>query len=129
MDRIRALHDTGTVEIRWCTTWVGDTGQLSAMFGLPTFPDAYTDDVAAEHRWNKLNAALEVVESGRPLIWVDDFAIPAADDFDAGHRVTMEAAGAMLVEPDHRHGITPDDMNRIEAYVRGYAMAGQGGQA
>jgi len=118
MARIRALHETGMVEIRWCTTWVGDTGQLSRLFELPTFPDAYAEDDAAEHTWNKLNAALEVVQSGRPLVWVDDFAIPKADDFDAEHRQALEAAGALLIETDHRCGLTPGEMDRIETYCR-----------
>jgi hypothetical protein len=115
IDRIGALHDSGLVEIRWATTWVEHgTDQIERLTGLPAFPHAYRHIQGVRHRDAKLNAALDVAGFGHRLIWTDDDAIPAAGP----DRETLDAAGALLVVPDERRALRPEDLDAIEAYVR-----------
>ncbi|HYY11924.1 MAG TPA: hypothetical protein VE781_13380 [Kineosporiaceae bacterium] len=41
VERIRALHRSGRVEIRWASTWIGSTPALAAALALPDFEPAY----------------------------------------------------------------------------------------
>jgi hypothetical protein len=75
--RIRALHATGGVTIRWCSTWCADVAQIERLFGLPSLDRCWADPIsstAAAHA--KLATARAVLAQGRRLIWTDDEAVP-----------------------------------------------------
>lgn len=123
IDRLRALHTSGAASIRWATTWIDhEVTQIERLVGLPPLGLTYPPDAAravsetfrTEHRAAKLAAALAVVRSGARLIWVDDDAIPAAGP----DRDELDAAGALLIAPDDRRGLRPEDLDMIEEYAR-----------
>lgn len=116
VDRVRAIHDSGTVEIRWCTTWCGDTEALETVLGLPTFEPCWTDN---RNGWAgsaaKLAAARQVLADDRRLIWTDDNEVPEPDDPLFGE---LTAAGrALLIRPDKWFGLLSGDLDAIEAFA------------
>jgi hypothetical protein len=101
MKEIRTLLPD--VEVRWATTWIdAGTSQLEDLLGLPELAVAYPPDPARRptsshfrtaHLLAKTRAALDVLRSGRRLIWTDDDAIPPAGP----DRDVLDAAGALLI--------------------------------
>ena len=123
MTRLCALHASNTVEIQWATSWVGETSQLETLFGLPTFPDALLTSAAvagreitsiADIQAAKRAAALDVVSADRRLIWVDDEAFSG----NWPPRAFIEADGHLLIQPKPSRGLRPEDMDRIELFLR-----------
>lgn len=116
--RIRTLQSQGLVEIRWCTSWCSIADLLELAFSFPALPRALDArqcnlppgqlDVA------KADAALAVWRENRRLIWTDDTAVLAA----AGLHAQLTAGGrGLLIAPDHRYGLGPQDMEHIELYA------------
>lgn len=58
-------------------------------------------------------AALDIVANGRRLLWTDDNAIWRSGP----EREQLEAAGALLISPDERRGLQPDDVTTIRAWI------------
>lgn len=107
--RIRELHRSGRVEIRWASTWNPWVGEIERLLALPPLARAFNEPVTGEGaRQAKLAAAHAVLAEGRRLIWTDDEAIP--ED-------RSKLAGALLIEPLYRQGLQPEDMDRIEAFL------------
>ncbi|GIE88779.1 HAD domain-containing protein [Actinoplanes regularis] len=113
LDRIRALHRTGTVEIRWCTTWCGHADQLERLFGLPHFEPCWLDNLnPREAATAKLAAARQVVASGHPLIWTDD-----ADISPSAHDELSGLDRVLLITPKPNRGLQPEHLDAIETFV------------
>jgi hypothetical protein len=120
IDRIRAIHASGAVEVRWSTTWCGWPNQLDhlgQLFDLD-LPRAFGDRPMSK-TWGdlKVEAALAVLAEGRRLIWTDD------GEVEAGRRLfpalaQAEAAGqALLIAPESVLGLQPEHMAQIEAFA------------
>jgi hypothetical protein len=111
--RIRRLHSSGVVEVRWCSTWCAWSDQLERLFRLPALACAFTTTVDAPAA--KLAAARAVLAGGDHLIWTDDDEVPAGgpllDELTATGR-------ALLIRPDARRGLTPAHLDEIEAFAR-----------
>ncbi|MEN3305778.1 MAG: hypothetical protein V7603_1980 [Micromonosporaceae bacterium] len=121
LNRIRALHASGMVEIRWCTTWCPDAENLERLFRLPALPRALDMNPVprgAEGQALKLAAAKRVLEDeGRYLVWTDDDAVPASWLL----REELAADGrALLISPPPRRGLQPPDMDAIEEFARAH---------
>lgn len=113
LDHIRTLHRSGTVEIRWCTTWCPHAGQLERLFALPQLEPCWHDNLAPpEAAVAKLAAAHEVLKSGRPLIWTDDADIPPA-----AHEELPRLGRTLLITPRPNRGLQPEHLDAIEAFV------------
>ncbi len=124
IDRIRALHESGLVEIRWCSTWCGDTVNLAAALGLPAFPDCWDDyRNGFEGSRAKLDAARAVAAEGRPLIWTDDDLTPV--EGNALYDELSDAVPTLLIRPDDRHGLQPRHLDAIEAFIAEEAEVGR----
>lgn len=122
VERMRELGQSPAVEIRWATTWVPWIDQIEQLLGLPHWPAAYDGPYegagpAVPTPWRKLDAAHAVLEDERrPLIWTDDDAIPTdGDDFE---RLTIGRPSALLIRPAPHHGLQPDHLHAIEAFLR-----------
>jgi hypothetical protein len=123
VDRIRSLHRSGTVEVRWCTTWCPWADQLERMLALPPLVRTLTAEQVVSPRVSlpaKLAVALEVMlVERRPLIWTDDEAVPQGGP----NRDLLEAAGMpmLLVAPRMSRGLQRADLDAIEAFAAGLA--------
>jgi hypothetical protein len=94
---------SGTVEIRWCTTWCPHADQLERLFRLPELERALDMDPVppAPDSWPlKLAAARAVLGEGRTLVWTDDDAIP-------GPRVVRELWPMAAAHPRHLRAVAP----------------------
>lgn len=120
--RMKQLHETGAVEIRWLTTWCHNAANMIAPgLGLPL--DCAVEG-AEDHLdrdiqgwWKSVTAKrLSDAEPDRPLIWTDD-------DLDYAERNgevnwLRERSGATFAyAPDWKQGITPQYLDRIEAFI------------
>lgn len=117
IDRIRALHTAGLVEVRWCSTWCPDAGQLERLLRLPSLSRALdmSPVPGGAAGWPlKLAAARQVLADGRLLVWTDDEAIPGP----GAVRDALETDGrALLIAPKSNRGLQPADMDAIEAFT------------
>lgn len=120
IDRLRALHSSGTVEIRWCTTWCGIPAvldQLSKQLDLlfePSFGDRPMSKTWGDM---KLDAALAVLDEGRRLIWVDDEEATAARRLFPAIAKAEADGRALLVEPESALGLQPEHFEAIDAFA------------
>jgi hypothetical protein len=119
LDRVRALHDDGKVEIRWCTTWCPEADRLERLWRLPSLARSLDADPMPRGAdcWPlKLDAALGVLAEGRRLIWTDDEALPApGPDRD----VLTTGGRALLIAPRPQRGLQPTDLDLIEKFAAG----------
>ncbi len=125
--RLRALHESGRVEIQWLTTWTTDADRLLAEpMGLPrgltthartdAAPTGFAGRLGGRPSSSKLAAAREVAEAepDRRIVWVDDdLAEQAADTGD------WLAANphVLVVAPDLFVGLTHEQLDAIEAWL------------
>lgn len=112
--RIRKLIRAGLVEVRWCSTWCGDTAGLEAAFALDPLPSAFT----FEHKWQvrelKMQAAEDVLAAGDRLVWTDDQEVPSFGPiYDA---MTADGKG-LLIRPAGARGLQPGHIEQIERFV------------
>lgn len=114
IQRIRALHRSGLVEIRWCTTWCGDTSGLEHVFGLPALTSAFEVPAGRYVGDVKLAAARQVLADGRRLIWADDDEVPTSGDL---YDELTRDDRSLLVRPDSRTGLLPEHMDAIETFA------------
>lgn len=120
LDRIREVHRSGAVEIRWCSTWCGYPDQLAALaraFRLDlasSFGDRPMSKTWAEL---KAEAALAVLAAGRRLIWTDD------DEIGAARRMFPELAAAeadgraLLIAPRANRGLQAEHLDLIMEFA------------
>ena len=78
VSKVRRLVRSGTVDVRWAATWCPWANQLEHLFTLPDLPRQFAPHEVTIERApiSKLNAALAIARSGRPLVWTGDDAIP-----------------------------------------------------
>jgi hypothetical protein len=119
IDRIRALHVAGTVEVRWCTTWCPEAERLEKLWQLPPLARSLSADPMPRGAacWPlKLAAAWDVLDEGRRLIWTDDEALPEPGP----DRDELTADGrALLIAPRASCGLQPADLDLIEKFAGG----------
>jgi hypothetical protein len=119
IQRIKALHTSGAVEARWCTTWCSNADQLERLFKLPILGRAFTGELRGfECSEAKLAAARAVLAEGRRLIWTDDVEVPIERNEPALYAELTAGGKALLIRPDERGGLRPEHMEEIEAFVR-----------
>ena len=120
VDRIRALHTGGTVEVRWCTTWCPEAERLERLWRLPVLGRSLEADPMPRGSgcWPlKRYAARSVLAGeGRRLIWTDDDALPPPGP----ERDELTADGrALLIAPRANRGLQPADLHLIEKFAQG----------
>ncbi|MFG1863061.1 HAD domain-containing protein [Microbispora bryophytorum] len=115
LDRIRALHRTGGVEIRWCSTWCADADQMERLFALPRLTRAWSEQLSSTAAATaKLAAARQVLAHGRGLIWTDDVEVPTSGPV---HDELTKGGRALLIAPLPSRGLQPEHMDAIEDFV------------
>jgi hypothetical protein len=121
IQRINAIERAGAAEVRWSSTWCGepaDLANLSDRIGLH-LDSAFTER-AAHQTWAemKAEAAIAVLQTGRPLVWTDDTEAVIAQDFYPQLREAAQNGRALLIAPRPNRGLQPDDLDRIEAFCK-----------
>ena len=119
IDRIRALHESGRVTVRWCTTWCPDAHRLEHLWRLPPLARAITADPMPRGPACgalKLAAARAVLAEGRRLIWTDDEVLPKPGPLR--DELTRDGR-ALLIAPKPKCGLQPGDLDRIEEFCCG----------
>jgi hypothetical protein len=111
--RIRALIADGAVEVRWCSTWCGQTRHLEHALGLPPLESAFVVPPGGFVGELKAQAARNVLWSGRRLVWTDDMETPS---FGPLHDELTSDGSGLLIRPDFRRGLRPEHMDAIEAF-------------
>lgn len=119
-DSIRWYAGKGNVEIRWCTEIVGPLAALEEALGLPALGFAFEPSAPAASR-DKLAAARAVLQvEGRPLVWVDDNAIPGSGPA----RDALTSLGLVrLVETYTERGLDSSDLTVIGMFLKQNAPA------
>lgn len=120
--RIRDLHESGRVEVRWLTTWCDHAPiHIAPPLGLPDFKvEGAADHVDPDNVWTwwKTITAqrLSDAEPDRPLIWTDD-------DLSYGEkRLEVEwlrerTAPTLALSPNASTGLTASNLDRIERFI------------
>lgn len=112
--RLARMHDSGIVEVEWCTSWESDARDFLGPFLGAPYPDLhvhYSRDVADTRVWFKQQAAQTRLDEGRRVVWCDD-DIPSHDISAIADHPRL-----LAVEPDKGIGLTVDDLDRIDAWV------------
>lgn len=113
--RIRMLHTSGAVTIRWCSTWCSDAEQVERLCGLPRLDRAWTDPITSDAAAAaKLAAARTVLNHGHRLIWTDDTAVPTCGPI---HDELTRAGRALLIAPASSRGLQPEHLDTTEAFL------------
>jgi hypothetical protein len=125
--RLRALHESGRVEIQWLTTWAENADRLLAEpMGLPrglrdrsggrARPTGFAGRLGGQSGWWKLAAAREAAEEdpGRRIVWIDDDLAEQAAETG-----TWLAANphVLVIAPDLFTGLTHDQLDAIDAWL------------
>jgi hypothetical protein len=125
--RLRALHESGRVELQWLTTWTVNADKLLAEpMGLPrglrthdrddVLPTGFEGELRGISGWWKLAVARVVAEAepDRRIVWIDDDLAQQAEDTSEW----LAANGQVLaVAPDLFTGLTHDELDRVEMWL------------
>lgn len=112
IDWFRVLPEAYNVDLWWLTSWGPEVDKLETLWKLPQHHASRGISTllpAAHVAQAKHGFVSEVVASGRPWIWCDDEEAEPFDDVDAAPHVA--------IRPNPKLGLTPDDANRIEAFL------------
>lgn len=120
LERMRALHDSGKVEIVWLTTWGnGANGGLRTLVGLPELRcvGEMEDPKYRGLHWWKDRARQDWLDEnpGARFIWTDDHI---------SHYLTEEELdkilgdNGMAICPPEETGLTHEDLDRIEEFLQ-----------
>ena len=117
MAGIRELHDRGSVDIRWLTTWGHDANrELRRLLDLPEFPVVGVPSHADV--WWKLPLAQQVAREQRPLIWTDDDLARSASALEWLDRL---AQPALAIGPRPDVGLRPEHLDGIARFIDEHA--------
>ena len=125
--RLRALHESGRVELQWLTTWTENADKLLAEpMGLPrglrthgrddVLPTGFHGERRGISGWWKLPAARAVVEAepGRRIVWIDDDLTMRGGDTSEWLAANPQV---LVVAPDLVTGLTHPELDRVEAWL------------
>jgi Swiss Army Knife RNA repair-like protein len=125
--RLRALHESGRVEIQWLTTWTTDADRLLAEpmelpRGLTTHspddsaPTGFLGPLGGRSGWWKLALARKVAEAepDRRIVWIDDDLAKQAED--TGEWLAAHPH-VLVIAPNLFTGLTHEQLDAIEAWL------------
>lgn len=117
-DRIIALHNEGLVEVRWLTTWAELANEhIGPALGWPADLIVVASPYAGSRtEWWKLAYAIDLAVDEQRIVWTDD---DLSSDPDARSWLKQEdAADVLAICPDTRVGLTMEDVDEIERWLR-----------
>lgn len=115
LQRIRALHDAGLVELRWLTTWEDLANRYLGRFGLPKLEVAGHQPFRHSLRdWWKLPHAQAVYQTGARIVWTDDDIAFASDA-----KAWLDEIGPDRVKAiSPNGGLLPEHLDLIEDWLK-----------
>jgi len=119
LERMRALHESGKVELVWLTTWgAGANGGLRTLVGLPELRVAgeMEDPKYRGLHWWKDQALQDWMEEhpGARFIWTDDHLSMYLTEEELEQRLGTD--GLAICTPETT-GLTHEDLDRIEEFI------------
>jgi hypothetical protein len=120
IDRIRALHRGGTVEVRWSSTRCGEPADLAVLARLLRLDlEVVFGDRSQSKTWaeKKADAALAVLADGHRLIWTGDDEAGIARDFYPELAEAERDGRALLIAPRSSRGLQPEHLDAVEAFA------------
>ncbi|MFB6611812.1 HAD domain-containing protein [Agromyces sp. NPDC056379] len=120
IDAIRRIAARPDVEVAWFSTWGGQSHSVFApLVNLPQIRYAVLppdNALALTGAWKYVAIADEIYRGSPPLIVIDD---QLDDSVLAGIRARARGLGSRfhVVRPDPEVGITPEDVERIVAWI------------
>ncbi|MCD0445794.1 hypothetical protein LO763_19485 [Glycomyces sp. A-F 0318] len=115
IDWLRELPKAFDVDLWWLTSWGPEVDKLETLWQLPRQHASRgigTVLPSAQVAQAKHGFVAEVIASGRPWVWCDDEEAIAFDE--------PGIAPHVAIQPNPKLGLTPDDANRIEAFLLGH---------
>lgn len=114
-ERLGARLGALDADLRWLTTWGADANLIGAAMDLTDLPVAGLPpmDATAGGPWKFDVVRGQVTLERRPFVWIDDEAIPP-DASDWAHSIGVPC---LLIEPDPDRGLTPADIDAVEAFI------------
>jgi hypothetical protein len=116
LDFITQVHESGSAEIRWHSTWrTAAVTAFAPMLGLPAIPISIAPEWTERPvgLWWKLPAAQRAVATGRRLIWTDDdLRFYAHEIGDLAQR-----DDALVIGPPSDTGLTPTHLAAIAEFI------------
>lgn len=117
---IRALQRSGLVDIMWSSTWCSyplELQDLQRALRLE-LPRAFGDRPPSK-TWGELkaHAVVDALGAGHRVIWTDDSEVRAGRQLYPAIAEAEEQGRALLIDPRDRHGLQPEHMAAIEAFV------------
>jgi len=99
-------------DLVWATTWEHDADRLIAeRVGLPRGLPVITFDWPQTGWTAKLPDVIRFV-GDRPVAWIDDVLGPDVHDW-----ASSRSAPTLLIQPDHRVGLTLPDIDRLREFA------------
>lgn len=109
---IRTLSVCALAEVRWCSSWGSQASIVQDAMDLPPLGNALPEiPIGQTVQHAKLQAARDVLQQGRRLIWTDDEVVPAPGT--ASHRLLHVPGRTLLIRPTPRKGLLPEHALRI----------------
>jgi hypothetical protein len=101
-------------DLVWATSWEHDADRLIAeRVGLPRGLPVITFESSQTGWMKKLPDVIRFV-GDRPVAWIDDDLGP--DEYDWA---SSRAVSTLLIQPDHRVGLTPAHIDRLRSFALG----------
>jgi hypothetical protein len=102
-------------DIRWLSTWGGDSELVGRKMGLPGRRIATEPPAGGKGHgiWKFECVRSQVAEEQRPFCWIDDEAItPEVREWASGLAVP-----SLLISTQSHRGMTPADADEVEAFI------------
>lgn len=131
IEYLRQVHESGTAEIRWHTTWQASAQAVADLLDLPRWPIADAPEFENQgtyvakaicdgmSQWWKLPAAERVIlDEKRPLIWTDDDI--HRELWRPSDLLWMQDAppgSILLVAPSTATGLLPKHLRQIATFI------------
>lgn len=112
---IRAVHESGKVEIVWHTTWVDDANKVADLVGLPHLP--HTPRLPEQLDWWKVPAVRQAMLDGREVIWTDDEIGIQLSQAQLGRWRQFAPGRTLIIAPDGEGGLTLPELIRIAIFA------------
>lgn len=113
LKRLTVLFKKNTVMPFWLSTWKGETAALNTMLGFNLEEAGEPEFPHPDFSW-KEQMVISAYEEGVHLIWIEDEPSPSMLQWIEQE---SDPKRILCIIPNSYWGMTPDDMEKIEAFI------------